>query len=331
MSADRQALFTKVARQALEAYGLGDAPYTYLQHSENVTFKVEHPDGNARLLRIHAPRSPLMGNHGANAEMVNSELVWLEALRRETDLPVQQPIRNRDGQFVTRIHAKSKRQFNCTLLEWLEGEAYQRELESEETVAQLGVMIGRLHRFSSQWQPPDGFTRPRRDRAYFKKALDALRPTIEDGRASYQDFKRLETSVDLLAQMMRSLQKKGQAEGLLHGDLHKGNFLYHTGQMRLIDFSMSAMGNYLFDLGVCLSDMKPALHPVFLEHYQTLMPLPPNYERLIEAFFLGSMVVTFSFWLNLPEGQEDLVRKIPLIAREYAAKFNRDERFWFTI
>ena len=331
MSADRQALFAKVARQALEAYGLADAPYTYLQHSENVTFKVDLPDGSARLLRIHAPRSPLMGNHGADAEMVSSELVWLEALRRETDLPVQQPVRNREEQLVTRVGVKGRRPFNCTLLEWLEGEPYQRELESEATAAQLGVMIGKMHRFSAQWQAPAGFSRPRRDRAYFRKALKALRPTIEDGRASYQDFKRLETSVDLLTRMMRRLPKTDQAEGVLHGDLHKGNFLYHQGQMRLIDFSMSAIGSYLFDLGVCFSDMNPALHPVFLESYREWMPLPSNYERLIEAFFLGGMVMTFSFWVRLPEMQEELEHKIPLIAQEYAARFNRDERFWFTI
>ena len=327
MSVDRQALFTKVARQALEAYGLADAPYTYLLHSENVTFKVDLPDG-ARLLRIHTPRTPLMGSHGSKTEMVESELIWLEALRRETDLPVQQPVRNSDGQLVTRIR-KGRRPFNCTLLEWLDGEPYQRALESEVTVAQLGDMIGTLHRFSSHWQAPANFTRPRRNRAYFRKALDALRPTMEDGRASYQDFKHLETCVDLLTRMMRSLSKKGQAEGILHGDLHKGNFLYHQGQMRLIDFSMSAFGNYMFDLGVCLSDMNPVLHPVFLENYQKLMPLPPGYERLIEAFFLGSMIVTFSFWVTLPEGQEELVRKIPFIAQEYAARFNREEHFWF--
>ena len=53
-------------------------------------------------------------------------------------------------------------------------------------------------------------------------------------------------------------------------------------------------------------------------------------EPLIEAFFLGSMVASFSFWIDLPEAQEEFVRKVPFIAQEYAAKFNRDERFWFT-
>jgi len=330
MTDDQQGFFEEIARQALGAYDLGNTSFTYLQHSENVTFKVDHPDGGARLLRIHVPYSPALGKHGANAKMVESELLWLEALRRETDLPVQQPMRNRDGQLVTRVRAKGKRLLNCTLLEWLEGEPYSRELEREETVAQIGLIAASLHRFSSQWQIPAGFTRPRRDRSYFMKALQALKPTIEDGRASYKDFKTLETSIELLVYLMHSKPKKGQAEGVLHGDLHKGNLLYHQGEIRLIDFSMSALGNSMFDLGVCLSDMDPALHPIFLEQYQALVPLPPDYARLIEAFFLGSMVATFSFWVNLPDAQENLVRRIPLIAREYAAKFNRDERFWFT-
>ncbi len=319
-------IFTEVARLALDAYNLTDAPRTFLQHSENVTFKVDGPDGT-RVLRIHAPSTAWMGKHGVDVAMVNSEMLWLEALRREMDLPVPQPLHNRDGQFVTSV-AKGKRKFNCTLLEWLEGEPYRRELESEENVAQMGALVGKLHQFGCKWQAPSGFVRPKRDGAYFKKALEALRVTTEDGRASYRDFKSLETAIETLIQMMRRKKNRG-ANVLLHGDLHKGNFLYHQGQMRLIDFSMSATGSALFDLGVCFSDMNPVLHPVFLEAYQMRMPLPGDYERQIEAFFLGGMVMTFSFWLHLPEMQEQLVHQIVLIAREYAAKFNRDERFWF--
>ena len=52
-------LFAEVAHLALKAYGLGDVSYAFLQHSENVTFKVDTPDGGM-LLRIHTPRSTLM-------------------------------------------------------------------------------------------------------------------------------------------------------------------------------------------------------------------------------------------------------------------------------
>jgi len=329
MVEDRQAFFTEVAHQALEEYGLAGSPYKYLQHSENVTFKVDHPDRGARILRIHVPRVPSMGGHGANPEVVKSELLWLEALRRETDLPVQQPIRNRREHLVTRITVGEGRQFNCSLLECLEGEPYQREMESEFTVAQLGTIVAKMHLFNGQWSLPVGYTRPRRDNLYFKRALQALTPAVEDKRIDYQDYKRLETSIELLTNTMHSLAKTRQTDGILHGDLHKGNFLYYQGQMRLIDFSFCCIGNFMLDLGICFSDMNPALFPVFLESYQQFMPLPANYGTLIEAFFLGSMVGSFSFWIDLPEAQEEFVRKVPFIAQEYATKFNRGEQFWF--
>jgi Ser/Thr protein kinase RdoA (MazF antagonist) len=330
MPEDRLTFFFEVARQALAIYGLADAPFEYLQHSENVTFKVSHPDGSARLLRIHVPRVPSMGGHGDNPEVVKSELLWLEALRRETDIPVQQPIRNRREHLVTRITIDGERQFNCSLLQWLEGQPYQREYESEFTVAQMGTIIAKMHRFNGQWRLPAGYTRPRRDGLYFKRALQALMPAVEDKRIDYQDYKRLEESVTLLTKTMQSLPKTRQTDGVLHGDLHKGNFLYQHGQIRLIDFSMCSIGNFMLDLGICFSDMNPALFPAFLESYQHYTPLPPNYPFLIEAFFLGSMVASFSFWIDLPEVQDEFVRKVPLIAQEYATKFNRGERFWFT-
>lgn len=330
MMDSRQDFFSDVAQRALERYDLAYAPRKYLQHSENVTFKVEHPHGGSRLFRIHVPLVPALGGHGANPEVVKSELLWLEALQRDTYLPLQQPIRNDREHLVTRVTMDDERPFNCSLLKWLDGEPYQREMESETTAQQMGGIVGKMHQFGSQWRLPAGFTRPQRDVPYFKKALQALSPAVEDKRISYQDFKRLETSIDLLAGMMSSLPKTRQTEGILHGDLHKGNFLYHQGQMCLIDFSFCSIGNYMFDIGMCFSDMNPALQPLFLENYQRFMVLPPNYPALIEGFFLGSMVGSFSFWIDLPDAQEEFVRKVPLIAQEYAAKFNRDERFWFT-
>jgi Ser/Thr protein kinase RdoA (MazF antagonist) len=328
---NRQAFFTEVAQRALgEYYDLRDAPCQYIQHSENVTFKIQHPHGGTRLFRIHLPVVPSLGGHGANPEVVKSELLWLEALQRDTDLPVQQPIRNRMEHLVTRITMEDERPFNCSLLKWLEGEPYQRELESAETAQELGAVIGKMHQFASQWMLPAGYTRPQRDALYFKKALLALTPAVEDKRISYQDYKRLETSIELLTNVMQSQPKTRQTEGILHGDLHKGNFLYHQGEMRLIDFSFCAIGNFMLDLGICFSDMNPALYPAFLKSYQGFMSLPPDYAILIEGFFLGSMVGSFSFWIDLPEAQEEFVRKVPLIAQEFAAKFNRDERFWFT-
>jgi thiamine kinase-like enzyme len=180
-----------------------------------------------------------------------------------------------------------------------------------------------------RWKLPKGFTRPRRDASYFEQAMLSLWPAVEDGRISSQDYKALQTTVTWLTGEIRNLSQTRITAGLLHGDLHRGNFLLNRGRIRLIDFSMSAFGHFAYDLGTCLSNVRTAYHPIFLEQYQRYLPLSRGYERLIEAYFLGSYVVTFSLWISDADSQEALIQRVPLIAREYAAYFNRDERFWF--
>jgi len=190
-------------------------------------------------------------------------------------------------------------------------------------------LVGRLHQQSTQWNLPRGFYRPRRDAAFFENAMLALWPAVEDGRIASQDYRTLQTTIGWLTGEVRNLSQTRATAGLLHGDLHRGNFLLQRGKVKLIDFSMSAFGHFAYDLGTCLSNVRIAYHPIFLERYTQYFPLPRGYERLIEAYFLGSSVVTFALWITDAESQETLVQRVPLIAREFAARFNNDERFWF--
>jgi Ser/Thr protein kinase RdoA (MazF antagonist) len=321
----QQIHFAEIAERALNEYDLVSPSITFIQHSENYTFKVSTLSNADFLLRIHTPVVAEFGKHGADATAVRSEMLWLDALRRN-NMPVPRPIHNRRGGMVTEVDG-----FNCTVLDWLSGDEYIREMESEDTVSQIGVLVGKLHLHSSRWRKPRQFTRPRRDEAYFSSALKSLLPAVDDGRIGYRDFKTLETSIDLLVNMMNSTRKSRHTDGLLHGDLHRKNFLYHNGEIKLIDFSMASIGNYMFDLGICMANMSPALHPIFLINYDRLLPLPRNYPALIEGFFIGSYVGTLSYWVNNPQAQEILVQRVPYIAEEYAAKFNRDDRFWLNM
>ena len=320
--------FTAIAESALTEYGLEGASLTFIRHSDNVTFKVEAPDSGAFLLRLHVPLTRAMGAHGADVAAVASELAWLEALCRDTDLVLQKPIRNRQSNLVTPIAAED-RQVNCTLLHWMAGQPYQRDLESENTAFQIGEILARLHLHASQWDPPAGFQRPRRDSAYFEAMLRGLRPAVSDGQISPSDYEVLETSVALLIDMLSALPQDRQTVGIMHADGHKGNMLYDAGRIRLIDFSFCAVGNYMFDLGICFADMKEPLRRAFLGAYQSLRPLPGDYQRLVEGFFVGSMVGTFCYWVDNPKARDLLVRKVSQIAGDYAEKFNRGEFFWF--
>jgi Ser/Thr protein kinase RdoA (MazF antagonist) len=313
----------ETAARALQSYSLHPEALTFLQHSENMTFKVDATQGTY-LLRLHVPVTPAFGTHGANKIAVNSEMLWLQALKKAR-FPVPPPVQTRSGEFVAQVDG-----INVTLLKWQSGEIMTREMETEETAAQIGTLVGRLHQQSTHWDMPRGFYRPRRDAAFFENAMLALWPAVQDGRIGAQDYKSLQTTVSWLTGEIRNLSQTRITAGLLHGDLHRGNFLLQRGKVRLIDFSMSAYGHFAYDLGICLSNVRTAYHPVFLDCYKHYFPLPPGYERLIEAYFVGSSVVTFALWITDADSQETLIQRVPLIAREFAARFNNDERFWFT-
>ena len=163
----------ETALRGLQAYNLQPEEVTFLQHSENMTFKVVASQGSY-LLRLHLPVTPAFGNHGANKIAVNSEMLWLQALRKAR-FPVPAPVQTSTGEFVAQVDG-----INTTLLKWQSGEMMTREMETEETAAQIGALVGRLHQQSTQWNLPRGFYRPRRDAAFFENAMLALWPAVED-------------------------------------------------------------------------------------------------------------------------------------------------------
>ncbi len=140
-----------------------------------------------------------------------------------------------------------------------------------------------MHAHARQWTLPVGFSRPERDADYFQGRFRALWPAVRDGRITHPDYQTLETALGILHEETRRLPRAPETWGLLHGDLHRGNFLLHEGEIRLIDFSMCAFGHFAYDLATCLSNVRQAFHPLFLENYTQFMPLPPEFERLLEG------------------------------------------------
>jgi len=327
---DYQDKFEAIAKSVLADYALDEPRLSFIRQSDSVTYKVTTANSEPYLLRIHIPITSAMGAHGADYDMVKSEMMWLQALTRDTKLILQKPIRNRSGALVTISSWDRGSPVNCTLLSWVDGKPYNQALESEQTVYQIGMILATLHNQASQWSCPEGFKRPKRDIRYFTNVLEGLMPAVEDGRINRSDYAELSQSIDLLIDRMSSLDESQQFYGIMHADAHKGNMLYHEGKIRLIDFSFCAFGNYMFDLGICLSDMKEEFRLLCLEGYQSLRELPDNYQQWIEGFYIGSMVGTFSFLVPNPGAQEILARKVPQIAQDFARKFNQGVPFWFS-
>ncbi len=139
---------TKIAQDALSHYDLPNAQVVFIGQSQNTTFRVETLTGNKFLLRIHA-------GIGANKDgsqdvwqelpVVQSELLWLQALHRDTPVRVPQPVRNRSGKLVTKVSNPAfHKLLSCTLLRWVEGEHLKAE-PTPEQVRVLGKLMAQLH------------------------------------------------------------------------------------------------------------------------------------------------------------------------------------------
>src|SRR4029450_890805 len=53
-----------------------------------------------------------------------------------------------------------------------------------------------------------------------------------------------------------ALANDGGVHGLIHGDLHHKNVLFHRGEARAIDFDDCGWGFHLYDLAVTLSELE---------------------------------------------------------------------------
>lgn len=141
---EQQIYFNDAARRALAEYGMQGYSLEFIRHNEDVTFKVRSPDLSACLLRIHVPVSSATGTHGADSRAIDSELLWLEALNRDTDLAVQEPVLNRTVALVTQVRAEDAAlPVNCTLMHWVDGQPYHRDSESQQTARQIGEILAK--------------------------------------------------------------------------------------------------------------------------------------------------------------------------------------------
>ena len=293
----------RLGRTALASYGLEDARLTLLRYEQNTTFRVD-ARGGPYVLRINRPRVH-------TPDTIGSEMAWLSALRRDTDLGVPEPVTARDGSLIVVARDPGAPEPHvCVLLRWLEGRFIDQRLTSAH-LQRVGALEGHLQQHAASWTRPSGFLRPRVDTLTEAAKIDSMaqsaavarhgdHPAPEDGDRSQQLVEGL-VSTDAAAIFARALEivwattrklaKETDAFGLIHGDLHHENFLFHRSEARAIDFDDCGWGFHLYDLAVTLSELVgrqryDELRDALVEAYVRIRPLPHDYAVHLEALFI---------------------------------------------
>lgn len=284
-------------------FGVEDARLTLLRHEANTTFRVE-AEGGPFVLRINRPSVH-------TTQSIESEMAWLTALRRETDLGVPEPVLSRDGSFVVLANdAGVPMPHACVLMRWLDGRFSDRRLTPVQ-LRRVGILAARLHDHAEGWSPPSGFRRPRIDTlsdagkvasmaGSAEVSLPGDHPTEADAERCLRLVEAL-ISADAAALVARALElvwattgKLAQTPGsfgLVHGDLHCENFMFRAGAVRAIDFDDCGWGFYLYDLAVTLWELEERpeyddLRDALLEAYAANRALPEGHLNHLQALFV---------------------------------------------
>lgn len=265
-AAEQADQLSRIAQQALIAYGFKQAELKLISHGENTVFRVDgvHPlVAKAQDDRYAATRFTLR-IHRANylsLDEIGSELCWLQFLSQEAQLPVPQPVPNSAGQLCQVVEAQGMPEARvCSLTRWVKG----RSLLDADSFGRLapinleavGRLIAHLHDQAEHWPIPQNFTRPRWD----WNGLFGARAGYSDNGSQVWDltpqpYKHLlERVSQKFRETVASLSDDPSQFGLIHGDFWAGNLLIDHGQLRLIDFADCGFGYWIYDLARVLND-----------------------------------------------------------------------------
>jgi Ser/Thr protein kinase RdoA (MazF antagonist) len=280
-----------VARRALEAYAVPVARIAPLKNVYNTTYRVVAKSGDRYVLRISHPRRTAV-------DVVRSELLWLAALRQDAGLHVPEPARNREAQYVTVLaDATEPRPYLCALFHWTPGRFLSRTL-SPGHLLRVGELMARLHDHATHWERPADFIRPRVENLNplqqeqddeFKEAIAALATQTVVSVSTPGHGAIVAAVIEKVWKVLQGLGEGPADFGLIHADVHQWNYLFHNGQVGVIDFDDCGYGHWLYDLAVtlyCLHDRPDfaALKDAFLSGYRRSRPFSVEQERRLEIF-----------------------------------------------
>jgi Ser/Thr protein kinase RdoA (MazF antagonist) len=278
----------QLARAAVERYGIdGAAAVELCNVSENHTYRVQSPDAGPRFaLRVHRPGY-------RSAEEIESELMWLDALRADGGVLTPPIVPAVDGDRVVSVTTPEVGTRNVVMFEWVAG--IEPDLDAgEEAIAQfetLGAVSARMHAHARAWRRPAAFTRPRWDYEH------TLGPAGHWGRwqdglgMGTEERRQLERLAATIAERLRAYGQDPERFGLVHADLRLANVLIDDGDVRVIDFDDCGFAWYVYDFATAVSFMEdhprvPELRAAWVRGYRSVAPLEPAAEAELETLVM---------------------------------------------
>ncbi|MBT4641242.1 MAG: phosphotransferase [Deltaproteobacteria bacterium] len=296
--------FRNLGVQALAFWDLKPiAELELLSYRENVVYKLITGDGDYAL-KIHRA-----GYH--SNEELRSEMIWMEALS-EYGFATPEIIRTRQGDPFAIVESEDVPDpCQVDIVRWINGTPLNEVAEKNSQLDMhryVGELMARLHNHTSQWIPPEDFTRFSWD----DDGLLGENPIW--GRfweLEYLSHTQRETILKTRDVAKAQLQAFGQHKdryGLIHCDLLPQNLLKDEETVRIIDFDDCGYGWHMFDIATYMFLYTFEANPeevkrAFIEGYRRQRDLSEEQLQSYDLFML-IRVMTYCGWVyTRPEAE----------------------------
>jgi Ser/Thr protein kinase RdoA (MazF antagonist) len=241
-------------------------------------------------------------------------MMWLAALKRDTDISVPQPMRTRGGEWATTVDAAGVPEpRHCVVFGWVPGPDLAERL-TLDNAAKQGALAARLHEHALSFEPPEGFWIKTADKVFpFEEPLVLFDPAhaglVPHGRRDL--FQR---GIERVERVLEGLYAGGPSPQVLHYDLHQWNVKVYRGELYPFDFEDLMWGFPVQDVAVSLYyyqryDQYRALREAFQHGYSQLREWPEQYAGQIDTLMAGRSLELANFVLQDPN--PDYQREAP--------------------
>jgi Ser/Thr protein kinase RdoA (MazF antagonist) len=236
----------RMAVVALQRYDLDVERVRLLSNDLNGIFRVDLKSGKKLVLRVCLPEP----DSGHSLPEIRSEMMWLDALSRDTDLGVPTPLANRDGALVTTVEVEGVPEArHCVLFGWIPGPDLADRL-TLENVEKMGSLSAQLHAHAETFREPPEFSIKTADSVFpfgdevvlFEKVHRDLVPS-ERRELFRRTAKRVEDALHELYADRRGLR-------VVHYDLHHWNVKVFRGRLYALDFEDLMWGFPVQDIAI---------------------------------------------------------------------------------
>lgn len=290
--------FKKLVEYAIQQnYRIKIKRVKFIHYGENATFKVTDKSNTSYLVRV-------CREDYHSSEALNEELSWLSRLSQSTDLQVPTPVLNNKKKLFSQVELLPYfKPTNIVIFKWAEGRFIEKNFLISHA-RQLGKLMAQLHLSTKDYK------------VKYRKYWDAdglLSAKAKLGDLNSLHLKKPQRKIifslrDSIYKKLKKYQQKFPNKmGLIHADLHTGNFFFNKRGIVTIDFDDCGFGFYAYDIAIpmmVLDRMKNLsklerknLKLALLSEYRQRCDFSLEDEKMIEVCIYARNL-TLLTWLN---------------------------------